>query len=166
MDMMQPAYALSDDALLAQCDVSSSSTHGPGGDHRNKVEAAARLRHRPSGIVAQCESFPQRALNRAQALRRLRVRLAIQDPSPVDPELIARYRADRALHIANESPDYPAVVASGLAALRDAHGRLSDGARALDLTTSQFSRLLLSDKEVLAAANRIRAEGGLGSLHG
>lgn len=29
---------------------------GPGGQHRNKTETAIRLRHRPTGVVAQCAS--------------------------------------------------------------------------------------------------------------
>jgi ribosome-associated protein len=163
---MLPAYAHSDDALLAQCDITSSSTHGPGGDHRNKVEAAARLRHRPTGIVAQSESLPSRALNRAQALARLRIRLAIHDPAHSDLQVLVRHRQERRLPITVEHADYPMIVACCLAALSSAQGRLADAAATLGISSAQLSRVVSSDKEVLAAANRIRQEAGIGPMHG
>jgi ribosome-associated protein len=162
---MLPAYALSDEALLGQCEISSCSTHGPGGDHRNKTEAAARLRHRPTGIVAQSESLPQRTLNRARALARLRVRLAIHDPAHSDLQVLARHRQERRLHIAVEHHDYPMVVACCLLALVDAQGRLAEAAAALEISSAQLTRLLASDKEVFAEANRIRQATGIGPLH-
>ena len=49
----QPDYlSLDDAALLAQCDLHTYRSSGPGGQHRNKVSSAVRLRHRATGITA------------------------------------------------------------------------------------------------------------------
>ncbi len=65
-----------DAALLAQCDVETMRSGGPGGQHANKTESAVRLRHRPTGIVVRCESERGQISNRRLALKVLRERLA------------------------------------------------------------------------------------------
>lgn len=44
---------LTDEQLLSQCDMSTFKSSGPGGQHRNKRETAVRLKHLPTGIIAQ-----------------------------------------------------------------------------------------------------------------
>ncbi len=67
---------LPDDAgLLAECDVETFRGSGPGGQHRNKTESAVRLRHRPTGIVAQATERRSQSQNIGVALDRLRVLL-------------------------------------------------------------------------------------------
>src|SRR4051812_46781117 len=90
-----PPYALDDRTLLLQCEITSSSAHGPGGQHRNKTESAIRLRHRPSGLFAQCEDHRERARNRDDAVRRLRIRLAIATRGASDPAWLAPYLKGR-----------------------------------------------------------------------
>lgn len=67
---------MSDDALLAQCDVQVHRAGGPGGQHRNKTETAVRLVHRPTGLVAEGKDQRSRTQNLAAALQRLREKLA------------------------------------------------------------------------------------------
>lgn len=44
---------LSDEQLMRQCEMGTFKTRGPGGQHRNKRESAVRLKHLPTGIIAQ-----------------------------------------------------------------------------------------------------------------
>ena len=69
------ALALSDDALLAECDVDVFVGSGPGGQHRNKTESAVRLRHRPTGLLITATERRSQLMNRDAALQRLRDRL-------------------------------------------------------------------------------------------
>lgn len=161
---MGSAYVLSDADLLAQCDATSSSTHSPGGQHRNKAESAVRLRHRPSGLVAQCEGNRDRADNRAEALRRLRIRLALHDRGGADPRWLDAHRHGNGLAIGPDDDDFARVVACALDALAAAGGQLGEAARVLGLSSSQLGKILGSDKEVLHAANQIRGASGLGAL--
>src|SRR4051795_3143484 len=64
--------ALSDDQLLAQCEVDTYRASGPGGQKRNKTSSAVRLRHPPSGLLVIAEESRSQHENKAKALKRLR----------------------------------------------------------------------------------------------
>ena len=48
---------------------------GPGGQHRNVTDSAVRIRHLPTGIVAQASESRSQAQNREVAMERLRMAL-------------------------------------------------------------------------------------------
>lgn len=77
------------DALLAECDVETFRSGGPGGQHANKVESGVRLTHRPSGLVVTSRASRSQFRNKALALAELRRRLE-QANRPVAPRLATR----------------------------------------------------------------------------
>jgi len=64
-----------DDALLAECEIETYRSSGPGGQNVNRRETAVRLRHVPSGIIVTCQDERSQLRNRQIALARLRNRL-------------------------------------------------------------------------------------------
>jgi len=66
-----------DAALLADCLVDTYRSRGPGGQHRNKVATGVVLVHRPTGVKAEANERRSQAENRAAAMFRLRVNLAL-----------------------------------------------------------------------------------------
>jgi protein subunit release factor B len=66
------ALALSDEALLAECDEQFFIASGPGGQHRNKTETGVRLTHRPTKLTVTATERRSQLQNRREAMDRLR----------------------------------------------------------------------------------------------
>lgn len=82
-DVQSPNYLkFTDDELMKQCRLETFRVSGPGGQHRNKRDSAVRLKHLPTGIVAQAVEDRSQHKNRASALNRLRTLLAIKGLNP------------------------------------------------------------------------------------
>ncbi len=58
--------ALTDEQLLAQCEVDTYRASGPGGQKRNKTSSAVRLRHLPSGLLVIAEESRSQHENKAR----------------------------------------------------------------------------------------------------
>ncbi|XP_027358950.1 uncharacterized protein LOC113867714 isoform X2 [Abrus precatorius] len=69
---------LNDEELMRQCEMDTFKSSGPGGQHRNKRESAVRLKHLPTGIIAQASEERSQHKNRASALNRLRSLIALK----------------------------------------------------------------------------------------
>ncbi|XP_027098291.1 uncharacterized protein LOC113754336 isoform X2 [Coffea eugenioides] len=162
---------MSDEQLLRGCEMDTFKASGPGGQHRNKRESAVRLKHLPTGIVAQAVEDRSQHRNRALALSRLRTLLALKVRNPVvldtytPPQELLQILPARSTIKGSDcgpqiGPNNPKFVL-GLQALLDlifaVNGSVSDAARLLGLSTGALSRLILSDDSLRMVVNEFRA---------
>ncbi|KAG5007358.1 hypothetical protein JHK85_025900 [Glycine max] len=138
-----------------------------GGQHRNKRESAVRLKHLPSGIIAQASEDRSQHKNRASAINLLRSLIALK----VDLEAYSPPRELLRILPPKSSirgPDYGPQIgpnnpkfASGMQALLDlifaVAGSVSEAAKYLGLSTGAVSRLILSDDSLRKEVNDLRA---------
>ena len=163
---MHPA-ALPPDDLLRDCHESRTRRGGPGGQHRNKVETAVVLVHRPTGIVAEASERRSQAENRAAAIRRLRVRLALEHRTapPAEPSELWRRRSQGGrLAVATDHDDYPALVAEALDRIEAATGLVAPVAALLDVTTTQLVGLFRRSPSAWTTLNETRRRHGIAPL--
>lgn len=164
---MHPA-ALTAADLLAACDETRTRRGGPGGQHRNKVETAVVLTHRPTGIMAEASERRSQAENRRVAIRRLRLRLALDHRQPADsagPSPLWRSRtATGRIVVALDHDDYPILVAEALDCLAAEGWQLPAAAGRLGVSASQLARLLRREPAAWTILSRQRTAAGLPPL--
>jgi ribosome-associated protein len=72
---MRPRFDTDPQVLKKQVVVETYRSRGPGGQRKNKVETAVRLKHLPSGITVVATEHRSQSENRKLAFERLRDRL-------------------------------------------------------------------------------------------
>ena len=163
---MHPA-ALPPDSLLAHVQEMHARRTGPGGQHRNKVQTAVVLVHRPTGIAAEAAERRSQADNRRVALGRLRIRLALEHRTPAltapSPQWQARVRG-RQLVVSADHDDYPALVAEALDRLQALAFDMPATAAALGVTTTQLLKLFKKTPAAWTTLNRLRIGQGMSPL--
>jgi hypothetical protein len=163
---MHPA-ALSDEDLLRVCDESRTRRGGPGGQHRNKVETAVVLEHRPSGLRAEANERRSQADNRRVAVLRLRLRLAVEHREPAAASSSACWQArvsDQKLVISEAHRDFPTLLAEALDQLADQEWQPAPAADRLGVSSSQLIRFLKRCPAGMAVVNQERSRRGLRPL--
>ncbi|KAK0598026.1 hypothetical protein LWI29_030846 [Acer saccharum] len=171
---------LTDEELMRECEMETFKSSGPGGQHRNKRESAVRLKHKPTGIIAQAVEDRSQHKNRASALSRLRTLLALKLRNPI-PNLDHTYSPPKHLLLIlppkstirgsdcgpQIGPNNP-KFALGMQALLDLifalDGSISETAKLLGLSTGALSRLILSDDSLRMAVNELRTSKGMKPL--
>ena len=165
---LHPA-ALAIDELLRECDVSRTRRGGPGGQHRNKVETAVVLRHRPTGATGQASERRSQDLNRQAAVQRLRVQLALDVRREVVahelPSTLWQSRArGRKLTVSSEHADFPALLAEALDRLAATEWDAAKTAEALGITATQLVKFLQQESRAIEQLNEARHTRGLHGL--
>jgi hypothetical protein len=171
--MFRHPASLTSDELLADCDVRRLRRGGPGGQHRNKVETAVVLTHRPTGVVAEANERRSQAENLAQAVSRLRLKLAIAVRSPFSetpqqasaPSPLWQGRtAGGKIAVSASNEDFPTLLAESLDAVTAADFDLSAAALRLNVTPSQLARFLKREPTAWTLVNEARRTRGLRPL--
>ena len=164
---MHPA-SLSDDEFQKQCTVQRTRASGPGGQHRNKVETAIVVKHKPTQIVGQASEKRSQHANLVAALFRLRIRLAMEvrsTPLPEAPSEVWRSRVKgRRISVSTSHADFPVVLVDALDQIERCQYEMPKAADALDVSTSQLLKLLKSDSQVWEQVQQSRMRLGLKRL--
>ncbi len=162
--------AHSDAELLAECAVDTYRASGPGGQKRNKTSSAVRLRHQPSGVIVIAEESRSQHENKARALRRLRMAIALEVRRSIDPPWSPppawrnHVTPTGRIEISTRHRAYAMIVALILDAMEASGGAVRDAAALLGVGTAQLSRFIAANPKVMAAANRLRKQHNLRPL--
>ena len=167
---------LNDSALLSQCHWDAFRGPGPGGQKRNKTSNSMRLMHEPTGIGVIAGESRSQTENKARAIRRLKMKLALEFRRPIDPRgweppaWIDQIRtrpakdappgAGMRLQISHRHPLYFHFVGLVLDLLDAQRGHVANVAGLLGLSTSSVVKFLADDPHLWAKANEIRARSG------
>ena len=155
--------SLDDAALFDQCEFDRFRASGPGGQNRNKVASAVRLRHRPTGLTGEAVEERSQHLNRARALRRLRLAIAYALRAPVDRQAGAPEVAFGLPSARNAA--YPPAVARLFDVLEACGWRLAEAAPLLGITTARLGRALAREEALFRAVSERRQALGLPALN-
>jgi hypothetical protein len=162
---------MSVESLLKECDEIRTRRSGPGGQHRNKVESAVVLTHRPTGISAEANERRSQHENRHQAVFRLRIHLAVQHRSeaasvePPEPSALwsSRRQGDR-IQVNPRHDDLPALLAEVLDTVVRNDFDLKPASEFLGCSTSQLVKFLKLEPTAILQVNQHREEIGLRRL--
>lgn len=165
---MHPA-CLDDARLLQECSVTRGRRSGPGGQHRNKVETAIRMEHRPTGIKAEASERRSQSENQRRALFRLRVNLALEvrlsAAEGTGPTELWRTRCrNRRLAVNADHADFPALLAEALDRIHATGGDVVPAAVALECSTSQLLKFVKLEPAAWRLVNEWRVARGLHGL--
>jgi hypothetical protein len=164
--------SVSDDELLARCEVDLYRASGPGGQKRNKTSSAVRLRHLPSGLRVIAEESRSQHENKAKALKRMRraLWLELREPPPegdlaAHPTVTAARDRNGALRVGARDPRYLPLAALLLDTL-EAHGaRMAETAGRFGIGSAALADLLRADEDAWKETCRIRQAHGLKALN-
>jgi hypothetical protein len=157
---------LTDQQLLAQCEVDTYRASGPGGQKRNKTSSAVRLRHPPSGLLVIAEESRSQHENKAKALKRLRQALHLKLREPVaaglesDAILTAVKNREGRLDVGRKDPRFWPAIGVVLDLLEHQQARVSDAAKALGISTGNLIDFLQTEPKVWEQVNILRTRHG------
>ena len=150
---------MKDTELLKMCRCDFYIGSGRGGQKRNKTSNAVRLVHEPTGIIVTDCSGRSRETNRHNALKKLRMQLAlsVRVDAPVVP---------KNFNLSINNPHYPLVAASLLDFIHANDLQVSSAAAALGVSTGALVKLLAKSPALWQEVNQQREQAGLSKLKG
>lgn len=160
--------ALSDNALLIQCEIDTYRASGPGGQKRNKTSSAVRLRHLPSGLIVIAEESRSQHENKVKALQRLRKAFYLELRQPLNdtvrtsegvcshPDYAQSRDPDGRLHIGRKDSRFWPTVGVILDVLESVRSRVSEAADLLGVSTGNLIGFLETDPKVWQQVNVLR----------
>jgi hypothetical protein len=157
------------DKLLTECKIQRTRRSGPGGQHRNKVETAVVITHRPTQLSAEASERRSQDENRTVAIFRLRLKLAVEVRSgreiPFAASALWRSRCRGGKILVNpQHDDFPALLAEALDVVSARDNDLKTAASDLECTPSQLIKFLQQEPRAIAAVNALRERTGLHKL--
>ena len=179
---LHPA-ALSESTLLRSCEITRTRRSGPGGQHRNKVETAIVIRHKPTGIQAEASERRSQAENKKAAVFRLRLKLAVEyrtcpnSPKEAGTETSSTSASEQGeasvkdylpsplwtsrckkgmISVATTHTDFPEILAEALDSIWTFNFEIAKAAQTLGVTTSQLVRLLKQHAPAFTKVNVMR----------
>ncbi len=162
--------AMLDEAeLLKSVTMERGRSGGPGGQHRNKNETAVTLTHEPTGISAQAGERRYAEINRQMALRRLRLRLAVEHrvelpAGDVRSEMWRERCRKRRIACSERHGDFPAMMAEALDVIAASGWDQKQAAVRLDVSATQLIRFVATHAPALVMWNEQRERRGMGTL--
>lgn len=155
--------------LMKDCDVRRTRRGGPGGQHRNKVETAVVIEHRPTKIIAEASERRSQEQNRQGAIFRLRINLALGFRTEWEmdrrPSALWQSRCTGGkIVVSSEHDDFPALLAEALDAIEAFDMDVRDAAALLECTPSQLTKFLQQEPQALGIVNEARQRLGLRRL--
>lgn len=153
--------ALPVDELLKHCDIEKTRRGGPGGQHRNKVETAIVIRHRPTSVSGQAGERRSQHANRQEATFRLRLNLAVGIRTPIEtgqvPSKLWQSRCQQGkIRVNSEHEDFPGLLAEALDWLARFEFETGAAAEVLQVSGSQLVKFLKKHPPALVWVNQQR----------
>lgn len=148
--------ALSSEELGRHCRFDTCRGTGPGGQKRNKTDSAVRITHLDSSLSVSDDTSRSQHLNRAYAMRKLRLQLALHLREPA----VAWSGAVPGLN----SPSYPQWVGIVFDTLQAHSFQVAPTAQILGLSTSRLLREIGRDSTVWQVLQQGRSACGLSPL--
>ncbi len=163
MNTLLSSLLLKPEKLLGECLQDRFQASGPGGQKRNRVYSGLRLKHVPTGLQVTASEHREGRRNLEEALRKLRLELALCAADARDlpaPPPLMPFRAK--VNPAHE--EFPLLAFTALRALDESQGRLEAAATLLGVSSSALARFFKLHAGMWTRAVAIRAGNGLGPL--
>jgi hypothetical protein len=145
-----------DKKLFSLCTMKHFQAPGPGGQKKNRKYSAIRIIHKPTNLSVTSTETRSQSDNRHIALRKLRIKLAIEIRGP-------SIFLDR-LKISMSSPLYPSWIALLFDKLWEFEFSISRTAKSLNISTSKLVKLIARDSNIWQIINYNRENFGLSKL--